>query len=47
MHLLFDYFEVAMLLGACFLVNYILSDSKTNMAEGLTMIAFYAMVVSP
>lgn len=46
MHLLFDYFEVAMLLGACFLVNYILSDSKTNMAEGLTMISFYAMIVS-
>ncbi|KAI0740184.1 hypothetical protein C8Q76DRAFT_852762 [Earliella scabrosa] len=46
MHLLFDYLEVALLLGACFLVNYILSDSMTNMAEGVTMIAFYAMIAT-
>ncbi|KAI0740183.1 hypothetical protein C8Q76DRAFT_790652 [Earliella scabrosa] len=46
MHLLFDYFEVAMLLGACFLVNYIMADSMTNMAEGLTMISFYAMIAT-
>ena len=46
MHLLFDYLEIALLLGACFLVNYILSDEETNMAEGFTMIAFYAMIVS-
>ncbi|KAI0770554.1 hypothetical protein C8Q74DRAFT_1369701 [Fomes fomentarius] len=44
MHLLFDYFEVAMLLGACLLVNCVLSDSKTNMAEGLAMISFYVMI---
>ena len=41
-----DYYEVAILLGACFLVNYVTVDSKTNMSEGLTMIAFYAMIVS-
>ena len=41
-----DYFEVALLLGACFLVNYVMQDSKTNMSEGLTMICFYVMIVS-
>ncbi len=34
-----------MLLGACFLVNWVTSDAKTNMSEGLTMITFYAMIV--
>lgn len=28
-----DYYEVALLLGACFLVNYITADSKTNWVE--------------
>ncbi|TBU39209.1 hypothetical protein BD309DRAFT_872771 [Dichomitus squalens] len=46
MHLLFDYFEVGMLLGACFLVNYVTVDEKTNMSEGLTMISFYAMIAT-
>ena len=41
-----DYFEVALLVGACFLVNYVMQDSKTNMSEGLTMISFYVMIVS-
>ncbi|KAM5541653.1 hypothetical protein V8D89_004843 [Ganoderma adspersum] len=44
MHLLLDYFEVGMLLGACSLVNYVTADEKTNMSEGLTMISFYAMI---
>lgn len=39
-------FEVAILLGACFLVNYVTADAKTNWAEGFVMISFYAMVVS-
>ena len=34
-----------MLLGACFLVNYVTIDAKTNMSEGLTMICFYLMIV--
>ena len=42
-----DYFEIGMLLGACFLVNWVTSDAKTNMSEGLTMITFYAMIVRP
>ncbi|KAI0739626.1 hypothetical protein C8Q80DRAFT_1274684 [Daedaleopsis nitida] len=46
MHMLFDYFEVALLLGACFLVNYVLSDQKTNSAEGLTMVSFYAIIAT-
>ncbi|TBU27140.1 hypothetical protein BD309DRAFT_872768 [Dichomitus squalens] len=44
MHLLFDYFEVALLLGSCFLVNYITADAKTNWVEGLIMVAFYIMI---
>jgi Ca2+/H+ antiporter len=27
-------FEVAVLLGACFLVNYVTADKKTNWIEG-------------
>nr|AVR29895.1 putative calcium-hydrogen exchanger 3 [Ganoderma lucidum] len=46
MHLLFDYFEVAMLLGACLLVNYVTIDAKTNLSEGLTMISFYVMIAT-
>ncbi|KAF5387910.1 hypothetical protein D9615_000100 [Tricholomella constricta] len=44
--LLFDVFEVAVLLGACFLVNYVTADSKTNWAEGLMMVTFYFMIAS-
>lgn len=29
-----DMFEVAVLVAACFLVNYVTSDAKTNWAEG-------------
>lgn len=43
-HLLFDLFEVAALVGACFLVNYITADAKTNWAEGFAMVAFYTMI---
>ena len=39
-------YEVAVLLGACFLVNYVTADSKTNWAEGYIMVAFYFMIVS-
>lgn len=28
-----DYFELALLLGACFLVNYVTADAKTNWVE--------------
>ena len=41
-----DYFEVALLLGSCFLVNYVTADAKTNWVEGLIMISFYVMIVS-
>ena len=41
-----DYFEVALLLGSCFLVNYVTADAKTNWVEGLIMISFYIMIVS-
>ena len=40
-----DFFEVGMLLGACFLVNYVTQDSKTNWIEGLVLLCFYAMIV--
>ncbi|KAJ3555454.1 hypothetical protein NM688_g2569 [Phlebia brevispora] len=44
LHLMFDFFEVALLLGASFLVNYVTADAKTNWVEGLIMIAFYLMI---
>jgi len=42
--LLFDLFEVAVLVGACFLVNYVTADSKTNWAEGMALVVFYIMI---
>ncbi|KAG8826355.1 hypothetical protein FRC19_009138 [Serendipita sp. 401] len=42
--LLFDLFEVAILVAACFIVNYITADGKTNWAEGITMICLYAII---
>jgi len=44
MILLFDLFEVALLIGACFIVNYVTADSKTNYVEGYAMVAFYVMI---
>lgn len=40
-----DYYELAILLGACFLVNYVTADAKTNWVEGLILLAFYVMIV--
>lgn len=40
-----DLYEVAVLIGACFIVNYVTADSKTNWAEGATMVSFYVMIV--
>lgn len=37
---------MAALIGACFIVNYVTADSKTNWAEGMSMVIFYAMIVS-
>lgn len=42
--LLFDIFEVAILLGSCFLVNYVTADSKTNWAEGVALVVLYIMI---
>ncbi|KAK7470975.1 hypothetical protein VKT23_002389 [Stygiomarasmius scandens] len=44
MSLLFDFYEVAVLLGSCFLVNYVTADAKTNWAEGYMMVSFYLMI---
>ncbi|KAF9056924.1 hypothetical protein BDP27DRAFT_1241851 [Rhodocollybia butyracea] len=44
MSLLFDRFEAILLIGACFLVNYVTADAKTNWAEGATMVSFYVMI---
>src|ERR1700694_380946 len=41
-----DLFEVAVLVGACILVNYVTADSKTNWAEGMVLVVFYVMIVS-
>lgn len=42
--LLFDLFEVAILIGSCFLLNYVTEDSKTNWAEGTMLVGLYFMV---
>ncbi|KAA1470848.1 hypothetical protein DENSPDRAFT_836749 [Dentipellis sp. KUC8613] len=44
MTVLFDLFEVTVLIGSCFLVNYVTADAKTNWAEGSIMISFYVMI---
>ncbi|OCH87994.1 hypothetical protein OBBRIDRAFT_836948 [Obba rivulosa] len=44
MHLMFDYFELALLLGSCFLVNYVTADAKTNWIEGMIMMTLYLMI---
>lgn len=44
-HTFLDLFEVTVLIGSCFLVNYVTADAKTNWAEGTVMIAFYLMIV--
>ncbi|KAJ7499240.1 hypothetical protein FB451DRAFT_1548907 [Mycena latifolia] len=44
MSLLFDVFEVALVISSCFIVNYVTADSKTNWAEGFAMLAFYVMI---
>ncbi|KAF8753031.1 hypothetical protein RHS01_07377 [Rhizoctonia solani] len=44
MSLLFDLWEVAILIGACFLVNYVTADSKTNWVEGMIMVLFYVAI---
>lgn len=41
-----DFFEVSVLLGSCFIVNYVTADAKTNWAEGYAMVSFYFMIVS-
>ena len=41
-----DLFEVAVIIGSCFIVNYVTADSKTNWAEGVSMISFYVIIVS-
>src|SRR5258708_16853533 len=40
-----DRFEVAIVIGACFLVNTVTDDSKPNWVEGLVMVSFYVMIV--
>ncbi|KAJ7755612.1 hypothetical protein DFH07DRAFT_743155 [Mycena maculata] len=42
--LLFDLFEVVLLLSVGFLVNYVTADAKTNWIEGVQLLALYAMM---
>ncbi|KAI0820600.1 hypothetical protein BC628DRAFT_1396303 [Trametes gibbosa] len=45
LHLLFDFFEVAMLLGTCFLVSYVTGGDKSmGKKEGMAMISFYIIM---
>ncbi|KAF9505012.1 hypothetical protein BS47DRAFT_1307272 [Hydnum rufescens UP504] len=44
--LLFDFFEVAVVIGACFLVNNVTDDAKTNWVEGFILLSFYIMIAT-
>ncbi|KAF9505011.1 hypothetical protein BS47DRAFT_1307264 [Hydnum rufescens UP504] len=44
--LLFDFFEVAVVIGACFLVNNVTDDAKTNWVEGFILVSFYVMIAT-
>jgi Ca2+:H+ antiporter len=44
--MLFDLYEVTLLLGACFLVNTVTADAKTNWIEGLTLVGLYALIAT-
>jgi Ca2+:H+ antiporter len=44
MSLLFDMFEVALVISSCFIVNYVTADAKTNYVEGFSMSAFYVII---
>ncbi|KAJ7755617.1 hypothetical protein DFH07DRAFT_821184 [Mycena maculata] len=46
MSLLFDLFEVALVISSCFIVNYVTADSKTNWAEGAALLSFYGSCYS-
>ena len=43
--LLFDTFEVVLVIVAGFLLNRVTSNSETNWAEGVLLVVFYSMVV--
>ncbi|KAF8699993.1 hypothetical protein RHS03_06784, partial [Rhizoctonia solani] len=42
--LLFDHFEIVIIVGACFLVNSVTQDGRTNWSEGLIMVGFYTII---
>ncbi|KAG9104188.1 hypothetical protein FRC07_009838, partial [Ceratobasidium sp. 392] len=42
--LLFDHFEIVIVVGASFLVNSVTQDGRTNWAEGLIMVGFYTII---
>ena len=42
-----DHFEVVVVVGACFLVNSVTQDGRTNWSEGMIMIGFYVIIVRP
>ncbi|KAF9505020.1 hypothetical protein BS47DRAFT_1400801 [Hydnum rufescens UP504] len=41
-----DFFEVAVVIGACFLVNNVTDDAKTNWVEGFILLSFYIMIAT-
>ncbi|KEP46635.1 sodium/calcium exchanger protein [Rhizoctonia solani 123E] len=42
--LLFDHFEVIVVVGASFLVNSVTQDGRTNWSEGTIMVGFYVII---
>jgi Ca2+:H+ antiporter len=44
LHLMFDLYEVTLLVGACFLVNTVTADAKTNWVEGFILVGLYGII---
>lgn len=42
--LMFDHFEIVIVVGSSFLVNSVTQDGRTNWAEGLIMVGFYTII---
>ncbi|QRV99134.1 Sodium/calcium exchanger protein [Ceratobasidium sp. AG-Ba] len=42
--LLFDHYEVVVVVGASFLVNSVTQDGRTNWSEGMIMVGFYIII---
>ncbi|KAF5370031.1 hypothetical protein D9758_001349 [Tetrapyrgos nigripes] len=46
MSLLFDSFEVTILIGSSLLLSYVIADSRTNWMEGVVLVGLYVMIAT-